>query len=705
MKKFTFITMLLAAFTALTANATDKPFSIIPIDKQADWIIQDASNFEGTPGKEYYQAYNKKNGGRMLNYIFPESDWAKIDLANLPNNTYKWSMDLNCSNMAARSDMELVLLPVGVSSTDRRVSTHNYHWCTKNEGDDFFFRFRVTTAPTAANGEFGITINEEPEADNNWTVTGDDVKTATLKSQNTYRFEVEVNVESNVATYTITDLATSEVVSTGTHTYICDDRIGFQCFSMNGTSVHQLSNMQLSYFVDGVIAQNPVVDLFWVEGEERDYFAQFGEGEVLHWVQLGDAEDVVSGTTYTDGEEYTISYSDAMDTRAFETGEDCGRKIITCLKSGELKVWTSREDDETNVSDDVKITVDCSVIQLPAPVATITNVTTGYGKEYTLSVDNSEVTLKPTITIHYKLTQGGGTPEEGDLLSGEKLNFTGAGTLEVYSWDKTHTSEYYSRSETVTVENNVEYVEYLTKNYAITKAEAEGTMEGFTSEIMVDNANKSHWDRIYSDQKYGYPEVYEADKGEVYDGSKEYVAVKEGFAFYPGTAIGTDDAKWPVQHMNVDALATAASPLVITANDKSDGSWYLMPQEGLVCYTTAVNNAPVSIEAQYVSDDENKPNFYIIHKRGGYDRPDKADLNEIVVVKAGEDYPLYRYDTAICDVKVMTYKGFTPDPSAINGVVEKAQNSDNRIFNLAGQLVNGNVKGIMIKNGKKFIVK
>ena len=38
------------------------------------------------------------------------------------------------------------------------------------------------------------------------------------------------------------------------------------------------------------------------------------------------------------------------------------------------------------------------------------------------------------------------------------------------------------------------------------------------------------------------------------------------------------------------------------------------------------------------------------------------------VCVAGEDYNLYRYDTALCDVKVMTYKGFVPGTTGISTV-------------------------------------
>ena len=70
MKKFTFIAMLML-FICGMAKADDKYFFKVPTDKfSSGWVVQDLGNFEQTPGKEYLEVYNKKNGGRMLNYFW-----------------------------------------------------------------------------------------------------------------------------------------------------------------------------------------------------------------------------------------------------------------------------------------------------------------------------------------------------------------------------------------------------------------------------------------------------------------------------------------------------------------------------------------------------------------------------------------------------------------------------------------------------------
>lgn len=703
MKKFTFIAMLLAVF-AMTAKAQvmDKYFFKVPTDKMSeDWIIQDASNFAATPGKEYLEVQNKKNGGRMLNYFWNEAAWAGVDPATLPNSTYKFTMDLNMSNMAARADMEFTLLPINMcTATDNRVSTHNYHWYKANEGDDYFFRWRVGEKPAAANGDYTIWINEEPTAKNDWNQTTEE--TLTISSQKTYKFAVAINTEAKTATYTIAD-AEGTVLKTGVHKYTCaEDRAGIFVFGMNGTSTHQLSNIGLSYEAEGPFAQEPSVDLFAAIGEQRAYFVTFPEGHTLHWTQLGDAEGL-DGTAYADGEEAAVSYSDATDTREMETSGDGGSKIIFCNKSGQLKVWTTLDDNEEKKSNEIVNDVVCKQITMPTPSASIVNVEEGYKKVYQIVADNSETLMKPTVTIHYKKTVDGKV-EEGNILTGETVTLEGKGALELYSFDGTHPVEmpWYAPSEKVTVENDVEYVVAENKNYAWTKEKCDAAKAGFSVTEIVDNANKSHWDRAYSTQMYGYDANGNATACTDADASN-YVSTKKGHGFYDMTCIGTDDAKWNVQVP--ENATTAFAPLAPTAdfiaNSKYVASaWSIFPLEGIVYYNTAVTNATLSLDAKYTSDDANKPNFYIVHTRGGYDRPDKGDCNKTTVCVAGENFNLFRYDTALCDVKVMTYKGFAPNTTGISSVnaaevaapaVKKVMTKDglvivkgNKTFSLSG---------------------
>ena len=683
MKKFTLISLLmLICCTMAKAQLMDKFFFKIPTDKADGWTLQDAGRMTLTPGKDYLEVKLTNNGGRMINRFWNEDAWKKVDVASLPNNTYKFSKDMKMTVNATRTDMEFVLLPVNAcSATDSRVSSHNYHWFN-NEGEDYFFRYRVT-ASTAETAD--IVINENPTARGDWPELTEESETATLNVGVKYSFAVEINVAEKTATYTISD-EEGNVVKTGVHNYVCEEnRAGIWVMSTNSAnSVIQLSNMGLSYKAEGPFAVEPSVDLLAAIGEQRAYYVDFSEGHTLHWIQVGDAEDAL-GNAYADGEEYTVGYGDANDTREFEQNaeEYFGKKIIYCTKSGDLKVWTSLDDDEAKVSDEIITPVVCETIAMPVPVAKITNVEAGYGKEYTITADNSNTLLNPVVTIKCIVKNASGSViEEKDILSGEKVKFTDAGSIEMYSFDGTHPQEWYAPSEKVTITNNAEYVVAEDKSYIMTYDEINAGLSGWDKVELVDAAGKSHWDRIMSSEKRGY----KADgSNEVYveDNAASYTSVKEGHGIFADTDCGTENAKWNVLCPN--DVYTCALPLIPSEENAAlykvfndHYAWCMMPFEGLVYYDVSTkvdgdcavrsNYLNMHLDPQYTSDDASKPNFFIVNKTGGYNRPDKGDCTSSEVVVAGETFKLYRYDTAISSVKVMTYKGFVPGSAGISSI-------------------------------------
>ena len=683
MKKFTLISLLmLICCTMAKAELMDKYFFKIPTDKADGWTLQDAGRMTLTPNKDYLEVKLTNNGGRMINRFWNEDAWKKVDVASLPNNTYKFTKDMKMTVNATRTDMEFVLLPVNAcTATDSRVSSHNYHWFN-NEGEDYFFRYRVT-ASTAETAD--IVINENPTARGDWPTPTEESETATLNVGVKYSFAVEINVAEKTATYTISD-EEGNVVKTGVHNYVCEEnRAGIWVMSPNSAnSVIQLSNMGLSYKAEGPFAVEPSVDLLAAIGEQRAYYVDFSEGHTLHWIQVGDAEDAL-GNAYADGEEYTVGYGDANDTREFEQNaeEYFGKKIIYCTKSGDLKVWTSLDDDEAKVSDEIITPVVCETIAMPVPVAKITNVEAGYGKEYTITADNSSTLLQPVVTIKCIVKNASGSViEEKDILSGEKVKFTDAGSIEMYSFDGTHPQEWYAPSEKVTITNNAEYVVAEDKSYIMTYDEINAGLSGWDKVELVDAAGKSHWDRIMSSEKRGY----KADgTNEVYveDNAASYVSVKEGHGIFADTDCGTENAKWNVLCPN--DVYTCALPLIPSEENAAlykvfndHYAWCMMPFEGLVYYdvNTKVdgdcavrsNYLNMHLDPQYTSDDASKPNFFIVNKTGGYNRPDKGDCTSSEVVVAGETFKLYRYDTAISSVKVMTYKGFVPGSAGISSI-------------------------------------
>ena len=110
MKKFTLISLLmLICCTMAKAELMDKFFFKIPTDKADGWTLQDAGRMTLTPSKDYLEVKLTNNGGRMINRFWNEDAWQKVDVASLPNNTYKFSKDMKMTVNATRTDMEFVL--------------------------------------------------------------------------------------------------------------------------------------------------------------------------------------------------------------------------------------------------------------------------------------------------------------------------------------------------------------------------------------------------------------------------------------------------------------------------------------------------------------------------------------------------------------------------------------------------------------------
>lgn len=136
-------------------------------------------------------------------------------------------------------------------------------------------------------------------------------------------------------------------------------------------SIYDIDNIMISIETEYPFANEPTIALTGVgqvDGEEdanaRTYSITFVDGETLH----------VAGT---DGQEYVMEYADCDGTFKYTT-----------TTSGELAAWTVSEGVK---SAEAKVQVDCTPIQVPAGVATISAVEAGFGKTYTLSVDNTEV--------------------------------------------------------------------------------------------------------------------------------------------------------------------------------------------------------------------------------------------------------------------------------------------------------------------------
>jgi len=702
MKKFTFFATAALALVTFTAKAElmDKAF----YKMQTFSVIQDANVTAPGTGTNpiTVQSTKTNNTPRYLYTTWGEEGWAKAP-DPLPETGYSFSCKFTIAADGGVSNcLEFVLMPVDVAVTTNHMKLQ--------PTTEYFFRFHQAVNGTAEGDT--IYVNGDVIENANWNFGERNGQEAVLQVGTEYTIRVDVNQAGTEAKSSII-AADGTVVFEGTKDIsgLSNSKMGTLWFNTSGACTYKFDDVKLSTLADGPFAAEPSVELLACIDTERDFYVQYEEGTALHWILPGEEEEAEGSPVY---------YTDGKMGRNFEEDPDLagGAWIIECFQSGTLKCWTTREEDESKVSDVVETEVVCETINMPNPSAYISNVAAGYGKTFTLTCDNSETLLRPTVTIHYVLKDAAGsTLAEGNKMSGETVDFTAAGSLDLYAFDNSHPTEWYGRSETVTINNDVEYVLAASNDYQWSKEVCDGTVEGFTRVEIVDNGNKSHWDRIYSTQYYGYDAdgniicsdgTWSADKSE-----EDVVYWKRGFGFFDKSVIGTDDCKWNVQVP--DDIYTGFLPIV---PDQSDAweltAWSIFPLEGIVYYHVSANvgkNAkgesgyvPMHIQENYISDNADKPNFYVVHYRAGYDRPDKGDSNFTEVVVAGETYYLYRYDRAINSVEVYTYKGFEAGIEAIENDAPVQQAAP--IFNLRGQRVeNMAAPGFYIQGNQKVFVK
>lgn len=646
-----------------------------------DWS-KTGSSFVNTPDGNYIQFGNGSlafNGTRFST-IWGATPWEGFEI---PASGYTLQFSFNFqqfgNDFAREAQRNNEIAVISVAETDNTIpegaeegtkgaldtALGSYYGTAADQFPGYLFKITQCKSGTAA-GEGGyatnriggtcyfVINNETPEADSVNVAAG------------TW-YNVTLNVVGQKVDYAIVDISGTPLKS-GSYTLAdgADNRAGgILHYQARSYGISQFMGIKMTYEKDGDAANPPVANLYQVQGNDRVYKVTFAEGETLHYVVPG-------------GEEQTLDYWDAED----ELTGNPGTASIVVTQSGELSAWTTKGDD---TSTKVIKTVECGVIKLVDPVAAITAVSEGFGKSYTISIDNSKVLLSPAIALTYAITYDDGEKKEGEVDNGATLELTKSGTMVITANSiPVNGVEYYERSS-VTIENNVEYVtaEDVSYTWTVEQCMANENLVAYE----VNDVGKSHWDRVYET-----PEVEEK--------------ALEG---RPLWGLGNPFNAYQIK---LEALDEVLAPIVVAESEKTeDRNWYMIfPFEGIVYYNTGKgNNHNLSIDPKYISDDASKPNFYILSRTGSYDRPDKTaeEVYSTIVLKAGEPYSQFRFDNAISHVKVLTYKGFNADETGIQSAVkENAAAQDAPIYTLSGVRVqNASQKGIYIQNGKKFIVK
>jgi len=679
MRKFTLLTALFALFATAASADTKVIYQDNYADKttsMANW--QDnrsngAIDFVSTPDGNYMQFNLGLNGanfnGTRFYSIWGATPWEGV---TLPETGYKFEVSFNFEQFGnnANSQKDGVynqrnheIAIIGAANEDNIA---NYWGDAATSYPNYLFKLTQCQTggaageggwPTAVNGTCGFYINNETDL-------------ITVAAATWYKLTLEV--VGQTVKYDISDISGTPLKA-GSYTLAegVDSRAGgilvYGARYLSKTDVGL--SLKITCESDEPVANEPAVALSQVKGNDRVYKATFAEGETLHYILPG-------------GEEQTLDYWDAED----EAGNP-GSAMLTATQSGTMQVWTSKD---VAVSQKVNVEVTCGRIKLVDPVVTITNVSEGFGKTFTVNFNSSapEHLLPVNAAITYTIDGGA----EQEVANGGTITMDKAGKLVVtVNQIPQGGQEWYDRSS-YTYNNDVEYTVATTSNFVFTPAELASNTD-LEAPTALGNSGRSQWERVY--------QMPGADAGAL-----------EGRNLW-GLWNGTDDKVCDIYKIKLDALDKVLDPLRVADTERTDdrNNYFLFPYEGVVYYSTAKgNNHTISIDPKYVTDDAAKPNFYVLSVTGSYDRPDKAaeTVFQTHVIKTDATYSQYRFDNAISKVQVLTYKGFNPGTGieAIKTVNEKAVDANAPIYTINGIRVDkATQKGIYIQNGKKFVVK
>ena len=540
-----------------------------------------------------------------------------------------------------------------------------------------------------------------------------------------YLVTLTVNTQSREVSYEIFNYDTQQAEVTGVKTMDEDAKLyatGLYLMAARQYSVYSVDNMQISLDIE--YANQPIIALTGLKDSERTYMISFLEGETLH----------VKGT---DGQEQTVSYDDVEE----------GNFFYTTTTSGTLTAWTTAG---TMKSKETTVEVDCSPVVLPIPTYAVVGADEGYAKTYQFSIDNKLVPLQPTIFMDFVFEGEGGQGSFtlDNQTSGAKVEVPGKGTLKIT------TKALGYASSTSSIVNDIEYeIKHDIDFQHMTGAEL--AEKGFTA---IDDLNsvsmsgENSWTgrmRMYfSIGSDNYPVYGFTESADKYDdtvkgytdaGAKQETPV---YAFLDGRGYADFSTAEPIKrHLLVPSKLTEEAAKTMFAPLKL---WNTAPtgeqQPGDDIPGVKVNEGIGLINVGNLADDQSgkmvndmtlsfdgltDDDLVVVSKIDGYGAGSlhpqfaagtdlataKADYkamhlgNVVSTVKGTETFKLFRIDTALSRVLVLSAKNGTGiDNMNYNKVVSDANAP---VYNLNGVQMNPNAltKGIYVKQGKKFVVK
>ena len=546
-----------------------------------------------------------------------------------------------------------------------------------------------------------------------------------------YLVTLTVNTQTREVAYEIFNYDTQTADASGVKTMAEDASLyatGLYLMAARRYSVYSIDNLQL--FLDIDYANQPVIALTGLKDSERTYMITFLEGETLH----------VKGT---DGQEQTISYDDVEE----------GNFFYTTTTSGTLTAWTTAG---AMTSEETSVEVVCEPIVLPGATYAIVGAEEGFAKTYQITVDKTQVPLQPDIfmDIVFEGEGGQGNFTMEDQTSGVKVNVPNKGSLKI----TTKALGYSNGSSTIM--NDIEYAikHDIDFQHMTGEALAEKGFEKLDDLNSVSMSGENSWTgrmRMYLQIATGEKNEKQEDITKLYPvygftaAAEKYQETVDGYKNDNGWAIDgrtyadltTAEAVQRYQLkpslLTAETANTMFAPLVMWSTNPTGeqapgddipaakvniGTGLISTgvkgdaQEGSI----SVNNVTFSFDG--LTDDD----LVVISKIDGYGAsaikpifPVGTTIDAAIAaykamnlggtvstIKGTETFQLYRIDTALSRVLVLTAKNASGIEN-VNNYNKVVSDSKAPIYNLNGVQMNPNAltKGIYIKQGKKFVIK
>ncbi len=555
----------------------------------------------------------------------------------------------------------------------------------------------------------GTTENTAEDGTVTYAIDYSDVKTLGLGEW--YTVDITVNTVDRTVEYSVTSLS-GEIVQAGDFTVPETNVLNGEAISMFAEglfalcaryqTVYQFDNIMISCETSYNYANAPTVALTRLgqtadeqaDPTARAYTITFIEGETLHVIG-------------TNGEEITADYDEYEGAFVYET-----------TKSGVLTAYTTVGDAKSTV---VTVDVDCSPVVLPAADVTISAVSEGFGKTYTLTVSNADVPMRPTIFIDYEFVgvSGNKVAAEGQA-SGCTLSVTEEGTLKVT------TAAFGYESKSIEVKNDLQFETKKAWDFARLSQE-EIKAAGFPDFQVLNSSSTSGFNNWTARKRLYYSSATETEEKVDEEGNVTTVPA----TVYPFGFIADDNTVNVINYSVIDRSAIAE-----TEKSQYFEGLTIFPERGKVAegglpnvgmlyriglYNDQTSNNNNNVYVHDLDESDFVVFNYINNYGGNSNHPTCATDDEYYAVLAGEDavysvaqsgvlneetglydvvHALYRIDTAI--TKITVYKQAGNAVEAIEATVA----GDNYYYSIDGlRVVEPTRPGLYIHNGKKIIVK